>query len=180
MQETVITDESGAIEITVEGLEVVSLRISASWRDRFIPRELAETISALVRRALPPLEAAAPSPLPEVHLPLSSIPSYLAEMRAGRAAMRRYLARLRAGEVDRRRDEVLGTPHDRVEVFLTAGRFHGLQINPEWAAKASLQALADEILEVLPKPLVQPSAEDADIADANSHYAAARRYLVEK
>ncbi|GAA4893673.1 hypothetical protein GCM10025789_08590 [Tessaracoccus lubricantis] len=180
MQETVITDESGVITITVADLEVVSLRISASWRDHLNPRELAEAISAAIRQALPPRGQEAPPAVPEVHLPLSSIPAYLAEMREGRAAMRRYLARLRAGEVDHRRAEVLSTPRDRVEVFLVGGRFHSLQINPEWAEKAALQSLSDEILDALPNPLVRPAQEDPDIAAAQRHYAAARRHLIEK
>lgn len=180
MQETVFTHESGVLEITVDRMEVVSLRIGAPWRDKFNPRELAEAISSLIREALPARQGVAPADVPNVHLPLSSVEAYLAEMRRGRAAMRRYLARLKAGQVDRRREEVLSTPHNRVEVFLVGGRFHMLQINPEWAEKASLQALADEILGVLPNPLISPAVQDSDIAEADAHYAAARRYLVEK
>lgn len=178
-----LKDDTGTVEITLNDLEVVSLRISNMWRQSFDASGLAATISTLIRDALPAPDHAQSREIPRlrnVSLPLSAVESYLSGMRQGREATKRYIARLRAGEVDHRREQLLTDADNRVEVSVVAGRFRALAINPEWAECAPIQQMSDHIKDVLPKPLVSEPDEDPDMAKAQKHYTAARRYLIEK
>lgn len=181
MEETARSDESGTVEITVASGRLVSLRVSNQWRDRFDAQSLASTLSELIRDAMPQRQGIPRPPTAEYHLPLSSVAAYLAEVRAGREATRRYIRRARSGEI--KRPEVLWREDlgAHVDIALVGSRFHALAIDPEWAAKVSIQAFCDTILEAMHDiDLTAEDPVDPDIAASRRHYSAAKQYLVEK
>lgn len=180
MNQVALNDETDSIHVEIQNLEVVSLRISNAWRDRFETNELAEAISLLIRGALPPREKWSDPTSASRHLPQDSVPGFLAEIRAGNQAMRRYVDRRRSGEATRVFQERYVDPRERVEVLTVGGRFWSVALNPEWAKTASAQCLSDTILDALPKPLSRAMDVDPDFAQAKKHYAAARSLLIEK
>ncbi len=181
MSEQTYMDETGTVEVVVEGTQVEAVRISNLWKDRFEDADaLAATVTQQIRKALPPLPGFTRPELRSVSLPQSSVAGYLAENRAGRAATRRYIQRLRAGQVARPETRRVNV-ENHVEAVFHGGRFVELLINSNWAQETTVQSICDAILDALSQgPLVEEVQPDPDLAEAREHYAAARRYLVEK
>ena len=138
------------VEVELEDAQLRRLLFSNRWKDRGDAEQLADSISAAIRAALP---EARESTAPGAGLRSAAYALTTLQLREYMARHREHTRR--AADFSRRvaAGEFLGEPAPEaaedgrnVDIRFKDGRFDRVLINPEWAEKTTAAAIVDAVL----------------------------------
>ena len=136
------------VEVAVEDGRLTRLLISNKWRDQGTAEELALVISAAIRDAMPP---AGPRPLAAVPAPTrpmspTELREYMEQHNDWHRRARDFRRRAAEGRLVPDPAPVAAAEGQHVQLRFAQGRFESLKLNPDWAERANIQTLVDEVL----------------------------------
>lgn len=140
---------SDYVTVEVENNHLTRLLLRNGWQEAGDVAALSQAITDAISAALPQPQEEAPRPTHRRKLTVYELQQYMEMHNEWRRRARDLRRRIEAGEFRMQMRDELVDARERVFVEFREGRFDALHLHPTWAIEASLQALSDEVLNLL-------------------------------